>query len=874
MRSLPLYDGSEPLPIEADPALDLDRDCTRCGFSAGKRTVCMSADGEPGGLLVVGEAPNGREDQAGRPFTAEAGMVVRNLVAELWSRPVVFDYAVRCSPSADQRQKKAGIGKAISACRGFLSRTYLETTPERIVVLGPWAAQSVLGRSVSGFQMRRSYAYTEDGVPVYVLLSPSLTLRNRFLRDWLREDLTWALRGPLPLTPPMRGHAFLIDNALDARVALDLVRRAPIAAIDVESAGLLFTKGFRLLSVSLTPKGSRDGFVWTQEALADPEAVGLLRAYLADEDAKKTGANVKFDLLAGHWTGLKIRGVEVDVRLWRKLLEPESSAKLADMANLVGMGGHKREADQAMQVVLDKVSDRLTWEKKMADIAAHPLTKAGKARKLPEEPPTLAAVGLDPFLEDLARNPDVDPGAWKYAMLPKDTLYRYNARDTVSTMDLTDYMEPLLAVDAGLQRTWDTLVRPASLAIAQVEQWGVGVDKDALLTFDLYLEHKLAEANTVLRGFNADINWNSVDQVREYLFGRLKLPVLKRTDTDKESTDADALEELRGKHGVIDALLNFRRFDKLRGTYTQGLLPHIRPDGRVHPTFLLDGARSGRASCQDPNVQNIPRAGTTEGRMARDMFFAREGYKLLELDYSQIELRVAAMLSGDPLMIQIFLEGHDFHQRTAELVSQVAWGIPPSEVTGEHRSQAKAVNFGAMYGQGPSALAKKLSQGGTEVSYTEAENIQRVIFGKFQKLAAYFRACLTESRKTGFARTFWDGQVARRRPLYKVADPDDGVRITAEHGSWNTPIQGTAADYLTASLGAVVPWILDSGIDAKLCMVVHDSMLFEVRADQLDDLAGNARRIMESWPSGGVPIIVDAKAGHRWGSLSSYKFSP
>jgi DNA polymerase I-like protein with 3'-5' exonuclease and polymerase domains len=282
-------------------------------------------------------------------------------------------------------------------------------------------------------------------------------------------------------------------------------------------------------------------------------------------------------------------------------------------------------------------------------------------------------------------------------------------------------------------------------------------------------------------------------------------------------------------------------------------------------SFLVCGVFAH--NCTQPNLQNIPRAQSVEGKMARDCFAARPGFTILECDYSQLELRIAAALSGDPEMRGIFEAGVDYHLRTAQLVSQTAWGIPPEQVEDKHRSQAKGFNFGLLYGQGDSALAQNIG-----CTVQQAGRIREAILGKFSVLARWIQEMLQYATKNGHAWTWWDGHRARRRPLWRIADDNDAGASVARNSAHNTPIQGTASDFCIASLIECVRWIEGDNLenDVKLCLPVHDALLFEVRADMLPEVHANVMRIMQSWNSNGVPLIADAKAGPSWGSLEKY----
>jgi DNA polymerase-1 len=252
--------------------------------------------------------------------------------------------------------------------------------------------------------------------------------------------------------------------------------------------------------------------------------------------------------------------------------------------------------------------------------------------------------------------------------------------------------------------------------------------------------------------------------------------------------------------------------------------------------------------------------------MVRDLFVAERGKVLVSLDYSQLELRVAAMLSQDPVMLAIYESGVDFHQKTAEMISMVAWGIPPEQVEKKHRSLAKTVNFGILYGKTAVTFAKEFG-----ISHKAAQAIIDAIMGRFSKLAAWKENSLREARFSGEVWTHWDGRPARRRPLWGIGSALDGERITAENGSGNTPIQGTASDYCVASLCGIVDWVLDSGVPAKVILPVHDSIMLEVAEPAVSEVVDYCRTVMEGWPSQGVKLVADVEIGPSWGSLEKVK---
>ena len=279
-------------------------------------------------------------------------------------------------------------------------------------------------------------------------------------------------------------------------------------------------------------------------------------------------------------------------------------------------------------------------------------------------------------------------------------------------------------------------------------------------------------------------------------------------------------------------------------------------------------------NCSDPNLQNIPRAkGLREAKMVKDCFRAEDGKLLLQADYSQLELRVAAMLSGDERMIEIFKSGEDYHLRCAKLISQTAWGVHPDNVLpgGEYRSKAKGFVFGLLYGMTDGGLARRMG-----CTKAEAARIRKAVLGSFPQLAQWIRERLDEARKTGWTYTWWDGQKARQRTLWQVAqqgdDDDEGARITAENSSFNTPCQGTASDFCLASVVSTVQWLLEDLLPAKLVITVHDSIILEVEEDALAEVAYGLHGQMTQWNSNGVPLVVDMEVGKSWGSLVDYRY--
>jgi len=399
-------------------------------------------------------------------------------------------------------------------------------------------------------------------------------------------------------------------------------------------------------------------------------------------------------------------------------------------------------------------------------------------------------------------------------------------------------------------------------ACTEMEINGIAVSIPRLRDLQTQMGDQIAELESELFTTYGEFNYNAPAQVAALLFDKLKLPVESYTDTGLPQTTAAVLGRLN--HPAADALLKLRKAVKFKSQYADGMMKFVGYDGRIHPSIKVVGTGTGRPSCEEPNLLNIPRADSDAGKLCRSVFVAPPGRVLIEIDQSQIELRVAAMLSGDELMAEFFLRGEDFHLATAKAIAPL-FGIDPATVTKAHplRSQAKIINFATLYGDPPAGLAFKLG-----CSVKQAERLQAAILGKFKKLAAWIKEQLAFGKRHGYCMTYWNGLPLRRRSLWEIGEPKENkAQATAERSSWNTPIQGSAADFTNASLGGIHKWLQQSGADGKLILTVYDSVLLETAEDQADHIASNCQTIMQSWPSQGVPLVADVKMGPSWGEM-------
>lgn len=410
----------------------------------------------------------------------------------------------------------------------------------------------------------------------------------------------------------------------------------------------------------------------------------------------------------------------------------------------------------------------------------------------------------------------------------------------------------------GLERLFREIEMPTASVLAQMEATGIKVDEQALRNTSTELGEEAERLERECYELaQTRFNLNSPIQLRDVLFNHLKLTArgLKRTKSGY-STDAETLEKLAATHPMPRKLLEYRAVTKLKSTYADALVNLIEPaTGRIHTTFHQALTATGRLSSSDPNLQNIPTR-TPDGMRIRRAFIAENNAVLLSADYSQIDLRVLAHLSGDPTLTGAFLKGEDIHVRTAtELL-----GITPEKVDASARRLAKTINFGIIYGMGPQRLAAGLGISVAEASYYIAR-----YFDRLQGVRDFISETLAKARETGFVTTMY----GRRRYLPELNSPQGGARAQAERIAVNTPIQGTSADLIKVAMVRLAQQIERRGLDARLVLQVHDELLLEVADNDLQTTVEVARHEMEQAAELRVPLKVDMKWGPNWAELAA-----
>jgi len=530
------------------------------------------------------------------------------------------------------------------------------------------------------------------------------------------------------------------------------------------------------------------------EQLPLDEVLDRLRPWFESDRHAKLGQNLKYDahVLANH--GIALRGIAHDTLLESYVLES------------------------------DKAHDMDSLAKRHLGLATIPYTEVcGKGAK---------QIGFDEV--DVAR-------ATEYA-----------AEDADVTLRLHRHLYPQLQALPQLDALYRELEMPVLGVLQRMERTGVLIDPFLLGQHSEELGRRLytleGEAHALA---GQPFNLGSPKQLGEILFGKLGLPVVKKTATGQPSTDEEVLEKLAEDYPLPKLLLEHRGLSKLKSTYADKLPRMVDPKtGRVHTSFSQATAVTGRLSSAEPNLQNIP-IRTPEGRRIRAAFIAPRDHLIVSADYSQIELRIMAHLSDDARLLEAFAHGEDVHRATAGEV----FGVPPAEVTSEQRRYAKVINFGLIYGMSAHGLAKNLG-----IERAAAQSWIDRYFARYPGVAEYMDRTRAEAREQGFVETVF----GRRLYLPDIRASQAGRRQAAERAAINAPMQGTAADLIKKAMIATDAWLASSGLESRLVLQVHDELVLEVPKGELDTIREQLPKLMGGVAELKVPLLVEVGAGDNW----------
>jgi DNA polymerase-1 len=611
------------------------------------------------------------------------------------------------------------------------------------------------------------------------------------------------LTGPAPVQPPVESLPRDYRTLLDAAALEDWLARmesAPLVAVDTETTALDPMQA-RLVGLSFAvapgeaaylPLGHH--YAGVPDQLPMESALARLKPWLESADKSKLGQHLKYDrhILANH--GIALAGIVDDTLLESYVLESDQPHDLGSLALR-----HLGEKSIAYDDVTGKGTKRISFAEVAVERAAE-----------------------------------------------------YSAEDADLTLRVHGALAPRLAADEGLAHIYRDIELPVAEVLYRMERHGMLIDVFALAGQSEELGRKLlaleAEAQQLA---GQPFNLNSPKQLGEILFGRLGLPVVKKTPGGAPSTDEEVLEKLAEDFPLPKKILDYRGLAKLKNTYTDKLPRMVNPaTGRVHTSFSQAVAVTGRLASSEPNLQNIP-VRTAEGRRIRSAFIAPPGHRLVSADYSQIELRIMAHLSDDARLLEAFARGEDIHRATAAEV----FGLTPIEVGGEQRRAAKAINFGLIYGMSAFGLARQIN-----VERGAAQAYMDRYFARYPGVARYMEETRQQARERGYVETVF----GRRLWLPEIRSGNPARRQGAERAAINAPMQGTAADLIKLAMIAVQGWLDAQKLSSRLILQVHDELVLEVPDDELGMVREALPRLMGGVARLAVPLLVEVGAGANW----------
>lgn len=626
-------------------------------------------------------------------------------------------------------------------------------------------------------------------------------LFKRFQFNTLIADLGGPKEAAAPAAPPVRRKVHTVLTVADMEDLVKALKKSKDISVDVETTGL-DPMACHLVGISLSVKAGEAWYVPVgHRGLGEPKQLSIeavaeaLNPFFGDPAHPKRGQNLKYDMQVLERHGMPLANVAFDSLLAAYCLNPSHNMGLKALSqDILG------ETMTPIEALIGKGAKQITMD----------------------QVPVAAAA--------------------EYAGADAEVAFR-----------LAEKQAPELA-DKGMKELFYGVEMPLLTILAEMEKAGIGVDKDYLEELRVKFNKDIAALEkTLYKMAGAEVNLNSPKQLAVLLFDTLKLPVVKKTKTGY-STDEEVLLKLADKHPFPAKLLEYRELAKLRSTYVDGLLACINPEtGRVHSKFNQTVAATGRLSSTDPNLQNIP-IRTEQGRAIRRAFIPAKGRVFLSADYSQIDLRVLAHMSGDKALSEAFKKGEDIHAATAREIF--------GEATEDNRRTAKAVNFGIVYGQTPFGLAQQLG-----IPMAQARDFIDKYMARYPGVTKWIEKTLDGARREGYVTTL----LQRRRYLPEIKAANPAIRGFAERTAMNTPIQGTSADIIKVAMRDAARLIEKKGWKTRMLLQVHDDLLFEVPKDELDEVMPAVRKVMESAVSLDVPVVADLKKGVNWAEMEKVK---
>ena len=605
-------------------------------------------------------------------------------------------------------------------------------------------------------------------------------------------------------SPPVDYQVILDQKALNRWIKR--LQSAELISIDTETTsldpmqarivGLSFTD--RTCEAAYLPLGH--DYAGAPDQLPLEETLAQLKPLLEDPTLPKVGQNLKYDrsVLLNH--DIELRGIRFDTMLESYVLDSTGSRHDMDTLSLKYLG-----------------LNSIRYE----DVA-------GKGKK-----------------------------QLTFNQVPVETATPYAAEDADLVLRLHQTLYPRLKQFEKQRELFENIEMPLLPVLSRIERTGVRVDSDMLARQSSELGERIDTlAQQAFDQAGADFNIASPKQIQEILFEKLQLPVISKTPKGQPSTSENVLQELAEQHELPKLILEHRALSKLRSTYTEKLPLLVNPNtGRVHTSYHQASVATGRLSSTDPNLQNIP-VRTTDGRRIREAFVPESGSVLLAADYSQIELRIMAHLSGDDGLLAAFADNQDIHRATASEVFSTAL----EDVDSDQRRSAKAINFGLIYGMSAFGLARQLG-----INRSEAQSYIELYFDRYPGVKAYMEQIRTQAREQQFVETIF----GRKLYLPDISSSNHARRQGAERAAINAPMQGTAADLIKLAMLAIDSWLTEQALETRMIMQVHDELVLEVPDSELKDVPETIASLMSGVAQLRVPLSVDVGSGANWAEAHS-----
>lgn len=626
-------------------------------------------------------------------------------------------------------------------------------------------------------------------------------------KSWRRElessqGLSSQVEDPVPARPALvlaREYETILDMAAFERW-MTVVESAPLVAVDTETDSLEAMRA-RLVGISFAVEPGRAAYIplahqgpGAPAQLPMEPVLARLRPWLENPQALKVGQHIKYDTHVWANHGIAAHGYAHDTLLQSYVLE-----------------AHKPHN-------LESLADRHLGRK-----------------------------GLS--YEDLCGK---GAGQIPFAQVDVERATQYSGEDSEMTLQVHQTLWPQLQADEKLRYVYEQIEMPTSVILGRVERQGVLIDAARLAQQSRELAERMVDLEQQAHDLAGQpFNIGSPKQIGEILFGKLGLPVKKKTASGAPSTDEEVLQELATDYPLPARILEYRGLSKLKSTYTDKLPLMVNPaTGRVHTNYAQAVAVTGRLASNEPNLQNIP-IRTPEGRRVREAFIAPPGHRIVSCDYSQIELRIMAHISADPGMTRAFAHGEDVHRATASEV----FGIAPSEVTSEQRRYAKTINFGLIYGMGAFGLSQSLG-----IEQKAARDYIDRYFSRFAGVKQYMEQTKARAAERGYVETLF----GRRIILPEIRGGSGPRRSAAERQAINAPMQGTAADLIKLAMIAVQGALDAQHKRTRIVMQVHDELVFEVPEDELDWVQHEVPALMAGVATLSVPLLAEVGVGMNW----------